>query len=212
MRSGSTVWGIQYAECFTTWQKTFDCTNPNGGGANTNPLYKHTCGHKTHFFSLRHSGKLLHVDISISLWAHLLSGPLWWALCGTCSWDQPSDRSSWLLQSLRSAGWEGKVSTVQSLTGTGFRDWCQWTLVHTENGHGCRWMEDKQANIKGNYSYVIVVERNDGFTLPVFCPKPPKLMSPKASVGTSRICLCLSHDSPVKSSGLMASSTWSVLE
>lgn len=67
--------------------------------------------------------------------ADLLSGPLWSALCGTCSWDETSDRNSWLLRSLRSVDWEGTVSIVQSITGTGSQGWCLWTLGRTDNGH-----------------------------------------------------------------------------
>lgn len=69
----------------------------------------------------------------------LWSEPLWWVLCGTCSWDEPSSRSSWLLRSQRSTCWEVKVPIVQLTVGTGLWDWSPWKLVRTKEEEVEKW-------------------------------------------------------------------------
>ncbi len=53
-------------------------------------------------------------------------------------------------------------------------------------------------HISSSFSFAVFFKYlYHNFTFPVFCPGPPKLMSPKASVGSSLTCLCLSHCSPI---------------
>lgn len=178
----------------------------NGGGANR-----------------EEAGPTLH-NYTLTLWLITLTSHLWpvvWATLIRPLWNMFFRRAfRWKflappVTEIRRLGGERFHCSVNNwyrisgLVSVDTRTYWEWTHTNTYvKGED----KDMQTDIYMHSSNVIIMERNGGFTLPIFCPKPPKQISPKASVHTSRTCLCLSHDSPVKSSGLMASSTWLLFE
>jgi len=175
---------------------------------------------KINFISINTLKHVKHM-LSQDLW--LIIGPPWdlRLTCGLGHFDQTSVEHalepSLQVEVLRSPGhWDQQVGRRKfPLLGQQLVQGV-WARVC---GHSCILRTTKRmrgprvkTHRRAFTCNVVKVEEKEGSTWPVFCPKPPKLMSPKASVGTSWACLCLSQDSPAKSSGLMASSTWSVLE